>query len=407
MEGSPAKKCKISYLVREYGFTTQQEAERWIADPRACVEEIEQWMRESSSYYSTQRLTTPPPWEPAYDGKPVAFMMRFANLWMPRELPIVPETMVGGPTNLVSCVGFPRRYTALIELPAPPLETDAFLMLIKHGMADLVDRVVIHLAVDFLRTLHCKTRKVVELVASIFCRLYGNNNMVGWLLRQRYENGVFEAALLHAIGLPYMLKMRRIVPIQTWPCIGNAPLVGNAVRAWSIAMNANQWRRQEGSDSIAIQCAFEEDSLMQPKNRVIPASLTFTLVLQWLLHHGQIRSAFQMARTCRTALCCYHSLLIPTYWGFTMEDRRQLKRLMMRRYFGEEGARLLSSDKNGFIVQHSLVILGPEPYHIPAVSDWFASAVDPYHIFSTRLSQRRRDVFAVAARAAMIFSSQF
>lgn len=334
--------------MRDCGVTTETEADRWIADPLGQVENhVQPWLNESS-YYVTQRLTTPPPWEPEFDGKPVAFMLRFAHMWAPAQLPL-PAHQPAGPANMIRYTGFPRLYTALISLEEDD-DDDAFLMLLRHGVTALVDRVMIHLGVD--RLLESHDDGSVQSIVTEISTIYGKG-LVSWLLQQRYGNGVFEAALFHAIGLPYILHTRRIIPAQAWPSVGMEPIEGEARRAWSYCINAKQWPDQPSYGAMDIIYAFEIDSLEKERNRIVRIGLTFTLILRWLHQNNQVSS--QMARTCRMAYCCYHVIF-----------------------------------KNA--------------------SPWVGSAVatnDPYLFVANRLSRRRKEAMEQTTRALRLYSIHF
>lgn len=399
----------VCFLMRECGVTTVEEAKRWKANPLACIQnQVDPWLM-NSSWYRTERLTTAPLWEPEYDGKPVSFMLRFAHMWVPSQLPI-PENqplMAENPAHVVRCTGFPRLYTYLMNTSDD--DDDAFLMLIKSGNTPLVDRVMIHLTTEHLLRTQRKSHIVQQDIMHWLGLCYGqpDTTLVGWLLHQRYGNGVFEAALFHAIGLPYMVHLRRPIPAQTWPAIGNKPIRGYAAKAWSMAIRANQWKLSTGEPMgealfIDIGLAFQHDSVDSEKRRDVPTALTFTLVLRWLLGQGQGRTAFQMARTCRMGLWCYHSILIPTDWGPMMRPS-DVKHHIMNRYFGDEDARFVSSNASGFTIDtpHRGGRV-TEDYHVPEISDASFLTMDPYMVVARRLSRRRIDICAVACRALAI-----
>lgn len=395
--------------MREHGINNEEEANRWMSDPFGYIKnQVEPWLQ-ASSWYMTERPAWAPTWEPLYDGKPVAFMLRFANMWAPRQLPL-PLGQEAGPSNLVKCAGFPRVYTSVLQKRKGE---DAFLLLLQSGMTELVDRVVMFLILDnyYDGPQSLETKALVTQTTSQLTQRYAQHPFVCWLVKERYSGGVLEGAFFHAIGLPYIVHCGEVIPAQTWPVVGQSPISGSANDAWSLAVLSRLSNPIYNNYSVAIEpFAYEignrflADSLETERDRTITTSVTYALVLRWLLHHGLGRTAFQMARVCRLSLCVYHSILIPTYWGFM--QGAEFKDRIMRRYFGDDGgAQFLGSDANGFRVLLSLSnVIKDEPYHLPALHQGETHSMDPYCAFSS--SPRRAEVFAQAFRG-MLFYEHF
>jgi hypothetical protein len=298
---------------------------------------------------------------------------------------------VASPSNLQKYSGFPRLYTSSIDS-----NDDALIMLLRHGITALVDRVMIHYAVEDLY--QAKSRRVIKNLRERLSQRYGNQSLVTWLLHYRYGNGVFEAALFHAIGLPYVLHLRRIIPAQAWPVIIDQPIEGDAFMAWHLLRKA-----RKDSDLICdewmVKELFEKKSLNRHRDRGVRIGLTFTLILKWLLDHNQGRAAFQVARTCRAALCCYHTILMPN----DMHAYSWTGETILRHYFGgggggEERWHFIESNETSFVIFNGIQFI-QQGYRIPFMSVETVSMLDPYQYFSAKLSTRRNKIFSITAMA--------